>query len=501
MGAFVLSVLLLFNFFQVKGQLTPQEAISLMKRGINIGNTMDPPYEGAWGNPPIKNRAFEDYKNAGFTAIRIPITWDKHTSTTSPYTIDKSWLDHVEQVVDSGLKRNLIIIINAHHEGWLKDSYTNANVARFDSIWSQIATRLQHKSDNLVFEMLNEPHPMSLANLNNLNKLILLTIRKTNPTRIVVFSGSDWTSPADLVNSTIPDPNDNYLIGYYHSYNPYPFGLKGTGTYGTDADLNQTKAEFDKVYNWSRANNIPIILGEFGAQKLCEYNSRMTYYAAVIDQALKHGIPFFAWDDGGDFAIYNRTTGGFNEIKDILINTYPESPNKFKYSFTNTGLVKLTWENRTTTNDSIIIERSSTSASDLSPVFKLLPTSTQFIDSTVKNGMTYYYRLTTKVSGKIIQSCPIKTGVVAKTDLLNLTGKSSFILYPNPALNHYITLKNSTNGDNVKVDIFDLNGKLMRTCKVKEGNSMVNLEGLIRGNYFFVISAKDLSETKQISVL
>jgi len=123
-------LLMLWLAVGVKAQLSPQDAAKGMTRGINIGNTMEPPTEGAWGNPPLQEHAFDDYKNAGFTAVRIPITWDGHTSTTSPYAINSAWLARVEQVVDWGLQRGLLITINAHHETWLKTSYTAANVAR-----------------------------------------------------------------------------------------------------------------------------------------------------------------------------------------------------------------------------------------------------------------------------------------------------------------------------------------------------------------------------------
>ena len=129
---------------------TPQEVIEKIKRGINIGNTLEPPTEGEWNNGPLQEYYFDDYKNAGFTCIRIPVRWDKHTTETAPYVIQTSWLDRVEQVVDWGLERDLYIIINAHHEWWLVDNYSDPNMrARFDSIWTQIAERFKNKSGGI----------------------------------------------------------------------------------------------------------------------------------------------------------------------------------------------------------------------------------------------------------------------------------------------------------------------------------------------------------------
>lgn len=51
-----------------------------MHKGINIGNTLDAPSgETTWGNPVIEEYYFDDYKDQGFTAIRIPVTWGKRT--------------------------------------------------------------------------------------------------------------------------------------------------------------------------------------------------------------------------------------------------------------------------------------------------------------------------------------------------------------------------------------------------------------------------------------
>jgi aryl-phospho-beta-D-glucosidase BglC (GH1 family) len=241
-------------FFETQAQLSPQDAVKAIGRAVNMGNTLDPPNgETTWNNPVVLESHFDDYKNAGFTCVRIPVTWDKHTATTLPFKIDATWMARVEQIVDWGLSRNLVIILNAHHDAWIKDNYNAANAQRFDSIWSQIATRFKGKTDRLIFEILNEPNPMAEANVNLINAQTLKTIRKTNPTRNVVFSGYKWSNAEELV--TVAIPNDPYLIGNYHSYDPYPFGLEGTGTYGSDADIQATKDRFTKVANWSIRRN------------------------------------------------------------------------------------------------------------------------------------------------------------------------------------------------------------------------------------------------------
>jgi len=405
-GLSIIFLLFWFSSAGVIAQISAFDATKAMGRGVNMGNTFDPPDgEGAWGNPTVVESNFDDYKNAGFTCVRIPITWDKHTATTSPYTINATWLNRIEQIVDWGLSRNLMIIINAHHDAWIKENYTVANKSRFDSIWSQVATRFKDKSDKLSFEVINEPNPLSLANVNDMNARIIKIIRKTNPTRNILFSGNMWSNAAELIATTIP--NDSHLIGYYHSYDPYPFGLEGPGTYGSDNDINATKARFDQVTAWSVQHNLPVVLSEFGATKKCEYNSRMCYYASITEQALVQDVAFMVWEDGGDFKFYNRVEHSWNEIKDILIHTFKESPNKMKISTYADTLVKIEWNNRTSFNDSIIVERK-TESGNFTFCAKISPLSASFIDTSSHPGKTYYYRLKANLKDSIeIQSYPI----------------------------------------------------------------------------------------------
>ena len=406
-----ITILTLFCItISLRAQLSPNDAIKAMGRGINMGNTLESPTEGAWGNPLVVASNFDDYKNAGFTCVRLPITWDTHTGTTTPYSIDSTWLSRIEQIVDWGLSRHLIIIINAHHESWIKSAYTPNNIARFDSIWSQIATRFKDKSDSLLFEVINEPYPLSLPNVNDLNARTIQTIRKTNPTRIVLFSGNNYSNSDELVAAAVPA--DSFLIGYYHSYDPWPFGLEGPGTYGSNADINATIQKFDQVTTWGAQHNVPVVLSEFGYTYKCEYNSRMCAYATVAEQAQLHNVSFLAWEDGGDFKFYNRTQHTWSEIKDVLIHTYKESPNKMSISAYGDTSIRIQWNNRTTLNDSIIVERRLDSTT-FAFLAKIAPTASQFIDSTTSTEKVYYYRLRANLKDSIeIQSYPIMMRVL-----------------------------------------------------------------------------------------
>jgi aryl-phospho-beta-D-glucosidase BglC (GH1 family) len=310
--------------------LTAQGAILLMQRGINLGNSFDaPPGETAWGNPEIQDYYFDDYQIAGFTAVRIPVTWDQHTATSAPYTIDETFLSRVEQVLDWGLSRGLFILVNAHHESWLKHDYSPTNTARFDAIWTQIAARFSGKPDRLVFEILNEPEAMSVADLDGLNDRILGIIRKTNPTRLVIYAGTNYSSDWDLMQQKVPGQGDSYLIANFHCYSPWSFVSGGPDViWGSQADQDAVKAIFDGVAQFAASKGIPAMVNEFGAGPNHDYNSRMAFYQTYVDNTINNGMAFFAWDDGGDFRTYDRqlpqdhTPGGkwVGDVKHVMTN-------------------------------------------------------------------------------------------------------------------------------------------------------------------------------------
>jgi len=300
--------------------LTPKKAVRQMSRGINLGNTLEPPTKGAWNNGQAQEYYFDDYKAAGFKFVRIPVRWDEHTGTNAPYTIDEAWLQRVQQVVDWGMARGLFIILNAHHENWLTTNYDGAVAReRFDRIWTQISERFKGEPDHLLFEILNEPHGMTPDQVDIMNARILKIIRASNPTRLVLFTGNDWSQPERLIAATVPE--DSYVIGTFHMYFPHSFACDGQGTCGSKADRKALHQKFEKVSAWSAAHGVPALLGEFGAVSDCDPASRHAMYTAYVREALQCGFPFAVWDDGGKYQVYLRDTRGWNELKDIVITT------------------------------------------------------------------------------------------------------------------------------------------------------------------------------------
>ena len=374
----------------ISAQITPHEAIKQMQKGINLGNTHEPPTEGGWNNPKAQEYYFDLYKEAGFDCVRIPVRYDNYTGKTPPYKVSDSWLNRIEEVADWGLSRGLFIVINTHHDDWIKSSYTEVNKARFDSIWSQIAVRFKDKPEKLIFEIINEPHGLTKPQNDDLHVRVLSIIRKTNPTRLVIFQGHNWGGSDELITAAIP--NDSFLIGSFHSYDPYLFGLEGQGTWGTTSDYNQLENKFKAVSNWSVKNNIPVFLGEFGSFKKCEFNSRMRHYRAYVEFSQNYGFASMAWDDGGDFRIMERQQKTWDEVKDILIYTTAESPVPSVKVY-HDSIIVINWVNKVTDNDSIIIQRRTGTSQNYTVIATLKPDTTFFEDVKPAMNQSYTYRV------------------------------------------------------------------------------------------------------------
>ena len=205
----IIIVLFYLCISNVKSQTGPYAMVEKMDRGINLGNTLSAPIEGNWA-PEIYEQYFIDIKNAGFNNVRIPMdfygnrtsgtttqysiaanTSNDYTGTIDDYVVDQVYLNRIEEVVNWSLNQGLVTIID-FHGAQLKSEflytfsdsntqYTHptsakraADLDKFNSIWNQISNRFKTYSENLLFEIVNEPYfEMSAIEMDALNTMII----------------------------------------------------------------------------------------------------------------------------------------------------------------------------------------------------------------------------------------------------------------------------------------------------------------------------------------
>ena len=156
---------------------TATEAVANMGIGWNLGNSLDSHQSGLTditktevlrGQVPTRPELMAMLKEAGFGAVRVPVTWYPHMAADG--TVDAAWMARVKEVVDYVLDAGMYCIINVHHDGnfknngtfpdspWLMASLGNygRNKTLFENLWTQIATAFKDYDERLIFEGYNE---------------------------------------------------------------------------------------------------------------------------------------------------------------------------------------------------------------------------------------------------------------------------------------------------------------------------------------------------------
>ena len=182
------------------------------------------------GNPTITENLIKAVKTQDLhpSAFRYPI-WG-HIGSDSNYTVDASWLNRVQQVVDMCVNNGLYAIINMHGDGyttldggWLFCGSSNQTAikAKYKAVWKQIATKFKNYDQHLVFESMNEefdgtygtPSSTAYANINAYNQIFVDTVRQTggnNAKRWLMIPGWNTNITYTVGNYGFSLPTDNY---------------------------------------------------------------------------------------------------------------------------------------------------------------------------------------------------------------------------------------------------------------------------------------------------
>jgi endoglucanase len=260
-------------------------------RCVNMGNSLEPPTENAWGGIKISDADFKAIAKAGFNSVRIPVRWSTHTANRPPYAIDKNFMKRIKVVVGEARAAGLNVILNSHHFEEVHSDPSDANIARLARIWSQIAAAFANEPrDHLWFEIENEPHDK--FNDTNLLKVLspaLAEIRKTNPDRPVIIGGEFWSGINSLATLKLPD--DPYIIPTFHYYDPFFFTHQGATwidpvppmgrKFGGDEDITALAVDVKKVRDYTAQTGKTPFMGEFGANEKIATDERVAYYRSV----------------------------------------------------------------------------------------------------------------------------------------------------------------------------------------------------------------------------
>lgn len=332
----------------------PFEQAKRLGKGVNLGNSLEAPREGAWG-VTLHESYFEIIADGGFDTVRVPIKWSAHASSEPPYTIDEAFAGRVDWVLDQAHSRGLNSVINIHHYDEIFDS-PDSHKERFLSIWKQLAQRYKDRPLSVYFEPLNEPHGNLTSSVwNDLLAEVIKEIRNIDERHTIIIGTSEWGGIGGLSNLQVPEEEKNAIVTF-HYYEPFLFTHQGaewggpeTSTMGVTwpgppeskvqaveaagkvawvkrwfrdynmqppkynpASGEQVMKDLDNAAAWGKENNRPLWLGEFGAYSKADIASRIRWTEFVRSEAEERSISWAYWEFGAGFGVYDRQTGQWN---------------------------------------------------------------------------------------------------------------------------------------------------------------------------------------------
>ncbi|WP_374199711.1 cellulase family glycosylhydrolase [Micromonospora sp. NBRC 110038] len=299
-------------------------AVAAMQPGWNLGNSLDAvgADETAWGNPRITEALLDNVKAQGFKSVRIPVTWSAHLGGAPNYPIEAAYLNRVKEVVDWALADDLYVMINIHHDSWqwINTMPTDRTtvLAKYNAIWTQLASTFRGSSPKLVFESVNEPqftgssgdaqNATLLAELNTSFHRIVRASGGNNATRLLVLptlhTSSEQARIDELV-ATFNALNDRNLIATVHYYGYWPFSVNVAGGTHFDATTQKDLTDsFDRVYDAFVAKGIPVIVGEYGLLGFdrhtgtIEQGEKLKFFEYFGHYARARKLTTMLWDNG-----------------------------------------------------------------------------------------------------------------------------------------------------------------------------------------------------------
>ena len=337
-------------------EIPDNEAMEFLKKvglGWNLGNTFDAIKQGwnanademtletSWCGVKTTEAMFDALKAAGFTSVRLPVSWHDHVSGPD-HEISERWMARVQEVVDWAYNRGFYIILNIHHDEDAfepKSAHYDESAHYIECVWRQIAQRFQDYDEHLILESMNEPRLMNSVHewsfdpnaadckdaadcLNRLNQLFVDTVRAAgghNADRYLMVPGYA-ANPDNVIRDvfTMPtDTADNKIIVSVHAYTPYDFALNinGGSTFGTQQQKSNIVSFMNSLYDKFTVNGIPVIIGEYGALiKKGNLQDRVDWTAFYVATASARNFPCLWWDNGSfsgsgeNFGLLDRKT-------------------------------------------------------------------------------------------------------------------------------------------------------------------------------------------------
>jgi licheninase len=334
------------------------KAMRYLNRGYNITNWLE----------STKFAGFSRYdenfvarlKQAGFTALRLPIDLDLYVDERTVNGTEVSLelgpeLFTVLDAFDQWTQRyGLSLTIDYHQYDKSFDIADAAGVAETVELWSAVAQHFAGNSrEDLFFELMNEPEqfatgtPPTAAQWTALAEDMVAAIRAHDSVHTIIFGDVQWYGISALAQRTpFTDPNVVYAFHFYEPFVfthqgaswtgvasthdiPYPYSAERWSEYSSDFGFTQVteswlwsslrnyhrtgnksalRNQIIQAKRWAVQHDVPVICNEFGAyDRSSQQGDRVRYYTDLVDIFTELELPWQHW-----FMLMDATTGAVN---------------------------------------------------------------------------------------------------------------------------------------------------------------------------------------------
>lgn len=243
------------NLFAIDAPIAPWEMHKMLGHGFDV----------SWVE---FNKKMEGYgedeviamKEAGFRTARI--------RTALP--ADDVLFIRLDRCIADCLKHGIIPII-AYNAKEYEEDPSEENLRKSMAWWSAVAERYRDHSHRLLFNLNIEWSGKTGKRpelINHFYEMVTPVVRKTNPTRIVIYSPARLSAPEYLKDMVIPSSAGEYVMAEWHLYAAGPSKDPDSKKYwsiGTDAQKSNISGKVECALQWQKRTGIPTWVGAWMA--------------------------------------------------------------------------------------------------------------------------------------------------------------------------------------------------------------------------------------------
>lgn len=237
--------------------------------------------------------------------IRLCLDWERlQPSLNGPLTpVEMAGInEQISAIVAGGAK----VIIEIHGYGRRTEGGVERIIGEtefvtsdhFSDLWRRFAEAWKN-NDNVIFELMNEPHDQKNDILMDVQNAAILAIRSTGAKNLIMVTGNGWSHPewyADRANQALAlrlkDPLDNMAFAIHRYFDQYSQG-QSCSVYSTSVSSMKTFTD------WARANGKRAFVGEFGVCGTAEGREAVTHFLNHVEANPDVYMGWTWWAGGG----------------------------------------------------------------------------------------------------------------------------------------------------------------------------------------------------------